>query len=214
MDHKTGKQERERDLRAAVIGYLHHVRTPPEDRAVDRQDKAPNQPTGEAAPDAPPLAHSVRRSEAPALPRRPPARAAAPLPTRPVPTEDPEDVTIDLREGERIGGIWQRADEVEEATAHADPPSFPASDRYAFSLAVGNSYCYQCGRFAMHQIVLEARPPTRARRLGAYRCRCTMCEYLSSPRPSEIHRAEEYLAHQKRGAWDRARRAVGVGRSG
>src|SRR5262245_50951359 len=133
MDQTTGKQERERDLRAAVIGYLHHVRRPPEDRAVDRPDRAPEQPTAEAAPGAPGRAEGLdtplptrpmRRSEAPTLPRRPQARTAPALPTRPVPAEDQEDVTIDLREGERIGGIWQRADEEEEAAAGLpDPPS-------------------------------------------------------------------------------------------
>jgi hypothetical protein len=151
-------------------------------------------------------AGAPRRPDAPPLPRRgrAPATAAS--------SEAPGDVTIDLRDGERIGGIWQRpVEEPAETPAAADGPVIAGSDRYPFSLAVGNSYCYACGRFAMHQIVLEANQPTRARRLGAYRCRCTLCEYLSSPQPSEIHRAEEHLAASKPGAWSRARRAVGVG---
>jgi hypothetical protein len=223
MDHGTGNQDRERELRAALIGYLHYVQSPPEEPAVERNEKAsPRTPAITSRRAAAPL---PQRPPAP-LPQRPQAQPPTPsakaqtLPQRtqtqspaPPAVEDTGDVTIDLRDGERVGGIWQRPVEEPPAPSRSDPPLIAGSDRYAFSLAVGNSYCYACGHFAMHQIVLEARPTTRARRLGAYRCRCTLCEYLSSPRPSEIHRAEEYLASSnKRGAWTRARRAVGVGR--
>jgi hypothetical protein len=215
----TGETQDERELRAAVIGYLHDVRGPEEQaveerqRGVDQQlarRRPPVAPRPEATPTPGPALETDRREgpgrppAAPPLPRRGPAGR----PARPEP--EPSDVTIDLREGERIGGIWQRAvEEPPQPTTASD--AIPGSDRYAFSLAVGNSYCYACGRFAMHQIVLEANQPTRARRLGAYRCRCTLCEYLTSPQPSEIHRAEEQLAANKPGAWSRARRAVGVG---
>jgi hypothetical protein len=200
MDHAPGNQERDRVLRDAIIGYLHEVQSPAQEPAVERQEKA-------ITTTAPGRGQPTGRTAASPLPRR-----SRPRPTPTTPQDEAPDVTIDLRDGERIGGIWQRpADETPAPLP--DPPMIPGSDRYAFSLAVGNSYCYVCGRFAMHQIVLEATPPTRARRLGAYRCRCTLCEYMSSPRPSEIHRAEEHLAATgKRGAWSRARRAVSAGR--
>src|SRR5262245_7618340 len=213
MDHEPGNQDRERELRAALIGYLHYVQSPPEEPAVERQEKASPRTPAVTARRAAPLPQrpqaqppTSRAKSGEQLPQRTQARRPA---ARPV--EETDEVTIDLRDGERVGGIWQQPVEEPPAPAPSEPPLVAGSDRYAFSLAVGNSYCYACGHFAMHQIVLEARPTTRARRLGAYRCRCTLCEYLSSPRPSEIHRAEEYLAaSNKRGAWTRARRALDV----
>jgi hypothetical protein len=52
--------------------------------------------------------------------------------------------------------------------------------------SLGSSYCYECGDFRTHDLVVEARRPHAA----AHHCRCRSCGHLSKPRPSDLTRSD------------------------